>query len=92
MDQLDRPTLLARARRQRRVLALVSLAGTFVSVALAVGVVSSLAAGTPRWTLLLLLLAVGVATWRALVTWRRLGLALRGADASEARAGQAPSG
>jgi len=77
MDQLDRPTLLARARRQRRLLAFVSLAGTLITAALAVGVVSSLTAGTMRWTLLFVLLAVGVATWRAVVTWQRLGVALR---------------
>jgi hypothetical protein len=80
MNQPDRPTLLARARRQRRLLAFVSLAGTLITAALAVGVVSSLAAGTMRWTVLLVLLAVGVATWRALVTWKRLGVALREAD------------
>ena len=80
---LDRPTLIARARRQRRVLTVAALLSGAAFVLIVLGIANALAGGTVHLPLVLAALIVGGTAVPAAMTARRLGTALRQADTGE---------
>ena len=80
LRNLDRSTLLARARRQRRVLSVAALLSSIILVVLLVGIVNALLGGTVHLPLILAALVVGGTAVPAASTSRRLGAAIRAAE------------
>ena len=80
LRNLDRSTLLARARRQRRVLGVAALLSSALLVVLLIGIANALLGGTVHLPLILAALIVGATAVPAASTSRRLGVAIRAAE------------
>lgn len=76
LEQLDRPSLLARARRQRRVLSVTALISGAIFVVLIIGVVNALSDGSVHVPLTIMALIAGGTAVPAGATALRLGRAL----------------
>lgn len=82
LRNLDRSTLLVRARRQRRVLSVAALLSGAILLVLLTGIANALSAGTVHVPFILAALIVGGTTVPAASTARRLSAAIRAAEAA----------
>ncbi len=82
LRNLDRSSLLTRARRQRRVLSVAALASGTILVVLLVAIVNAWLGGNVHVLLILAALVVGGTAVPAASTARRLGVAIREAEAA----------
>lgn len=81
IPHLDRSALLIRARRQRRVLSVAAVLSGAMFVVIMIGIGNALAGGSVHWPLLATAVIVGGTAVPAASTARRLGSAIRDAEA-----------